>query len=286
MAELAAETNEKLMGLPVVIAFVRERTERLRFFGKNRRYFDKVMRRVRLEVAMHTLGELLTMLGPLVVLSYGTYRVITGQLTLGELLVFYGFLGHLYLPTRRLADATAALQVQLAAMDRVFAVLDTAPDITDKPNARPLEARAGRIIFDHVTFSYDRGEPVLHDVSFDAPPGHAVAIIGRSGAGKSSLVSLVPRFYDVAGGAIRIDGQDIREVTLDSLRLNIGMVMQDSILFNGTVRENILYGRHNATEAEMREAARMAHVVEFVEAMPEGYDTIIGERGITLSGGM
>lgn len=285
MGEMSAEVSEKIVGQAVVVAFNRERTERLRFFGLHRRYIHLVMERVRLNVWLNNIGEFLTTLGPVIVISYGSYRVIRGDLQLGQLLIFNGFLGHLYLPTRRLADASAAVQEQLAAMERVFEVLDVKPDIADAPDATVLRAPAGGIEFDDVSFHYLPGQPVLSHVSLQVLPGQKVAFVGRSGAGKSTLLKLVPRFYDVAGGAVRVDGLDVRGVTLDSLRSEIAVVMQDALLFNATVRENILYGRRGATEAEMREAARMAHVEEFVAELPQGYDTMIGERGITLSGG-
>ena len=286
MSDLSGEVNEKLMGLPVVLAFVRERTERLRFFRMHRAYFDKVMRRVRLNVTLHTFGEFLTMLGPVIVISYGSYLVIYGRLSLGDLLIFNGFLAHLYLPTRRLADASAAVQLQLASMDRVFEIMEMDQDIQDSPDAGLLRVNGGRSEFEDVHFEYVAGQPVLEGVNLVVEPGQAVALVGPSGAGKTTLAHLVPRFYDVNAGVIRIDGQDIRrDVTQHSLRSRIGVVMQDTILFSGTIRENVLYGRHGATEAEMLEAARMAHVDEFVDDMPDGYDTIIGERGVTLSGG-
>ena len=285
MGELSGEVNEKLMGQHVVLAFVRETSERLNFFGKHREYFDRVMRRVRVHIMMFQFGDFFTLIGPVVVICYGSYRVINGMLTLGELLFFYGCLSHLYLPMRRLADASAALQMQLAGMDRVFEILDVEPQIQDKPGAPALRFEAGHITFENVHFRYDSGPPVLQGLDLDVAPGQSVAIVGRSGAGKTTLVQLVPRFYDIESGAIRIDGQDIRGVAQRSLRRHIGMVMQDVILFNGTVRENILYGRRNATEAEMLEAARMAHVDEFVSDMDDGYETVIGERGVTLSGG-
>lgn len=285
MSEMSGEVNEKMAGQSVVMAFVRERSERLQFFREHRDYFDRVMRRVRVQVWMFTLGEFLTMLGPVIVITYGTYRAVNGEITTGELLVFYGFLSHLYLPMRRLADASAAVQLQLAAMDRVFELMDVDPDIRDEPDAVTLTNVAGHVEFDNVVFHYGDGAPVLTGVTFEAKPGQAVAIVGRSGAGKSTLIKLVPRFYDVDSGAIRIDGRDIRTLTQHSLRSHIGMVMQDTILFNATVRQNILYGRKGATEAEMLEAARMAHVDEFVREMPKQYETMIGERGVTLSGG-
>lgn len=285
MSELSGEVNEKLAAQSVVMAFVREQSERIRFFRLHRDYFNKVMRRVGIQVWLISLGEFFTLLGPMIVLSYGSFRLMAGHITLFELLAFYGILSHLYLPMRRLADASAALQVQLASMDRVFALMDVAPDILDKPGAPRLDVTQGRVEFDDVTFAYREDTPVLCCVSFTAEPGQSVAIVGRSGAGKSTLMKLLPRFYDVHAGAIRIDGQDIRNVTQRSLRQHIGLVMQDPILFNMTVRDNILYGRRNATEAEMLAAAKMAHVDEFVHDLPEGYDTIIGERGVTLSGG-
>ncbi|MCC6144301.1 MAG: ATP-binding cassette domain-containing protein, partial [Candidatus Hydrogenedentes bacterium] len=184
-----------------------------------------------------------------------------------------------------LADASAALQIQLAAMDRVFEVMDVAPTIQDATDARPLVVTEARLDFEDVYFGYNTDQPVLEGLTLHVEPGQSVAIVGRSGAGKTTLVSLVPRFYDVTSGIIRIDGQDIRRATLASLRGSIGMVMQDPILFDATIRENILYGRIGATEEDMRQAARMAHAEEFILHLPRGFDTIIGDRGITLSGG-
>ncbi len=285
MGELSGEVNEKLGGQSVIIAFVRERSERYKFFQTHREYFKRVMKRVRIQVMMFTLGEFFTMIGPMIVICYGTWRVVGGHITAGELLVFYGFLSHLYLPMRRLADASAAVQLQLASMDRVFELLDVEPDIQDVPGATRLNVTEGRINFNDVHFAYNEDQPVLQGVALQVEPGQAVAIVGRSGGGKTTLIKLLPRFYDINAGSITIDDQDIRDVGQHSLRKNIGMVMQDAILFNGSIRDNILYGRRGAKEADMLEAARMAHVDEFVNEFPKGYDTIIGERGVTLSGG-
>jgi ATP-binding cassette, subfamily B, putative efflux pump len=285
MSKLSGEANEKISGLAVVIAFVREKAEQRLFLESHQKYFGKVMKRVHYEVLMHSFSEFLTLLGPMVVVTYGAYRCIQGHLTPGELVAFHGFLAQLYLPTRRLSDASAALQVQLAAMDRVFALMDVEPEIQDAPDAVPLAPGPASIAYNHVDFAYHEDQPVLKDISFSAEAGQAVAFVGRSGAGKTTLVHLAPRFYDIAAGNIQVRGQDIQNVTLQSLRGHIGIVAQDVILFSGSIRDNILYGREGASEEEMLEAARMAHVDEFVEAFPKGYDTIIGERGITLSGG-
>jgi subfamily B ATP-binding cassette protein MsbA len=285
MEEMSGEATEKLSGMPVVLAFVREKTEELSFFRRNRRYYNQVMRRVRLRLALQTTAEFLTAVGPIVVICYGGYLVIAGSLSFGNLLLFNGFLAHLYLPTRRLADYSALLQERLAAIDRVFEVLDSAPEVSDADTAAIMQRPDGRVEFDGVRFAYDDEQDVLSNVSFTVEPGEAVAIVGRSGAGKSTMANLVPRFYDATEGAVRIDGIDVRDVTLRSLRENVGMVLQDTILFSGTIRENILYGRINASEAEMLKAAQMAHVHEFVEQLSDRYDTVIGERGLTLSGG-
>jgi subfamily B ATP-binding cassette protein MsbA len=285
VSEMSGEVTEKLSGLPVVLSFVREKTEELNFFARHRRYFSQVLRRVHIESLLITGTEFLTAAGPLVVIAYGGYRVITGSLDLYHLVWFYGFISHLYLPTRRLADCAAIVQERLAAMDRVFEVFDEKPDIVDAPDARPLRNPIGEVSFRAVDFAYVPGRPVLRGIEFTAHPGQRVAIVGRSGAGKSTLVNLVPRFYDVTGGRLCVDGEDVRSLQIKSLREHIGIVMQDSILFNGTIRENILYGRHGATEADMVRAAHMAHVDEFADELPLGYDTVIGERGVKLSGG-
>ena len=285
VSEMSGEVHEKLVGLSVVQAFVREKTEERHFFHRHRAWLNEVVGKTRVQAAQFSGTEFLTAAGPLVVIGYGGFRVVTGTLALHELIWFYGFISHLYLPTRRLADCSTIVQERLAAMDRVFEVFDERPDISDAPQARSLRNCSGHLEFRHVHFGYTPETPVLHDINFEAKPGQAVAIVGRSGAGKSTLVNLVPRFYDVSMGAIYLDGHNIRDVQLRSLRECVGMVLQDTILFSGTIRENILYGRRGATEPDMRQAARMAHVDEFVDEMPLAYDTIIGERGVKLSGG-
>ncbi len=285
MAEMSGEVTEKLSGVQVVQSFVREKTEEMNFFTRHRRYYRKVLKRTRLKVTLSTVAEFLTAFGPMLVVGYGGYRVVVGSMTPGQVILFYGFLQHLYLPMRRLADCSALIQEKLAAVDRVFEVRDVEPDIQDKAGAIPLNSPKGVIEFRNLHFSYEPGQPVLQDVSLRIEPGQSVAFVGRSGAGKSTLVNLVPRFYDVDTGAVLVDGVDTRELMVRSLRENIGIVPQDSILFSGTIRENILYGRHNATKREMKEAARMAHVDEFVSILPARYGTLIGERGVSLSGG-
>ncbi len=285
MEEMSGEVTEKLNGLHVVKAFVREDSEEAGFVVRLQRHYQKVLARVRVRVTLMSTAEFLQSFGPVVVVGFGGYRAVQDPAFLPQLIVFYGFIQHLYLPARRLADCSAIIQEKLAALDRVFEVLDAVPDIQDAPGAVVLPRVEGRVTLEDVHFSYDNHVPVLKGVTFEVEPGRAIALVGRSGAGKSTLVNLVPRFYDVTAGRILVDGHDVRGVTVHSLRRNIGMVLQDSILFSGTIRENILYGKEGATEADMLRAARMAHVDEFAHDMPHGYDTIIGERGITLSGG-
>jgi len=285
VSNMSGEVTEKLSGLSVVLGFVREKTEERKFFRHHRNYFNRILTKTRVQATQIASTEFLTAAGPLVVIGYGGYRVIVGDMPLSQLIWFYGFVSHLYLPTRRLADASPILQERLAGMDRVFEVLDEEPDIVDQPGARPARITQGRIDIRNLHFGYDPKHPVLHDVSLTVEPGESIAIVGRSGAGKSTLAALVPRFYDVSLGEIRIDGQNVRDVTVKSLREHIGIVMQDTILFSGAIRENILYGRRGATETEMIEAARMAHADEFIDDLPNGYDTVIGERGVKLSGG-
>ena len=285
VSRMSGEVTEKLTGLSVVMSFVREKSEELNFFKHHRGYLDRVLHKTRIQSVHMASTEFLTAAGPLVVIGYGGYRVITGDLALWEFVMFYGFISHLYLPTRRLADVSPIMQECLAAMDRVFEIFDEHPDINDAPGAAPLRNPEGHLEFRQVHFGYTPEQPVLSDITLDIPPGQSVAIVGRSGAGKSTLVNLVPRFYDVSLGEIRVDGHNIRDLRIKSLRESIGIVMQDTILFSGTIGENILYGRKGATETEMIEAARMAHVDEFVDDLPDRYDTLIGERGVKLSGG-
>jgi len=285
MEEMSGEVTEKLMGLQVVKAFVRETAEEASFFKRLWRYYAKVLQRVRLRVTLASVAEFLQAFGPVVVITYGGFRTLRDPSFLPQLIVFYGFIQHLYLPTRRLADCSAMIQEKLAAVDRVFEVLDSEPDIQDLPGAKKLPRISGRLRFENVRFGYTPNAEVLKGVSFDVQPGQSAAIVGRSGVGKTTLVNLVPRFYDVHGGSVQVDGRDVREVKVRSLRRNIGMVLQDTILFSGSIRENILYGKQDATETAMLEAARMAHVDEFVADLPDRYATHIGERGITLSGG-
>jgi ATP-binding cassette subfamily B protein len=211
--------------------------------------------------------------------------VVEGTLTLGDLVMVNAFLLQMFQPLGFLGVMYRQIKESLADVERMFALLKRPREIEDRPDARVLDVVAGEVKFDHVSFAYSPDRPILHDVSFVIPPGKTVAVVGASGAGKSTLARLLFRFYDVTAGSITIDGQDIRHVTQDSLRAAIGVVPQDTVLFNDSIYYNIAYGRPGATREEVTEAARAAHILQFIESLPQGWDTVVGERGLKLSGG-
>jgi len=211
--------------------------------------------------------------------------VVEGTLTLGDLVMVNAFLLQMFQPLGFLGVMYRQIKESLADVERMFALLKRPREIEDRPDARVLDVVAGEVKFDHVSFAYSPDRPILHDVSFVIPPGRTVAVVGASGAGKSTLARLLFRFYDVTAGSITIDGQDIRHVTQDSLRAAIGVVPQDTVLFNDSIYYNIAYGRPDATREEVTEAARAAHILQFIESLPQGWDTVVGERGLKLSGG-
>jgi ATP-binding cassette subfamily B multidrug efflux pump len=220
------------------------------------------------------------------VVGLGGVLIFRQRLTLGELIAFNSYLGFLLMPIMTLGFLAAQISRAGASALRVFELLDAPLEVTDAPGARPLSALRGQVEFRDVRFRYAGGErEILRGVSFAVEPGQLVALLGTTGAGKSTVINLIPRFYDVTGGAVLIDGHDVREVTLSSLRSQIGVVLQEALLFSGTVRDNIAYGRPEATMDEVRAAAESAQAADFIAALPEGYDTVIGERGVGLSGG-
>jgi ATP-binding cassette subfamily B protein len=225
--------------------------------------------------------------GPAILWLTGAWFVIHGEATLGTVVTFSTLLlQRLYGPVGQLAGLQVSVTGSLALFQRLFEYLDLPAEIKDAPGARPLGEVVGRVDFDRVTFSYTgRGRPVLDEVSLEIEPGHLVALVGPSGAGKTTVTNLVPRFYDPTSGSVRIDGQDLREVTLESLGQAIGLVFQDTFLFHASVRENLLYARPDATEAEIVAAARAANIHDFIASLPDGYETVVGERGHRLSGG-
>ncbi|HSW25586.1 MAG TPA: ABC transporter ATP-binding protein/permease, partial [Burkholderiaceae bacterium] len=214
-----------------------------------------------------------------------TQGVVDGRLTLGDLVMVNAFLIQLYIPLNFLGVLYREVKQSITDLDRMFVLLEREREVADAPGALPLQVRDGVVRFEHVSFAYEPARPILHDVSFEIPPGKTVAVVGASGAGKSTLGRLLYRFYDVGGGRITIDGQDIRSITQDSLRRSIGIVPQDTVLFNDTVGYNIAYGRPGAGEREVQAAAAAAHIHQFIASTPKGYDTLVGERGLKLSGG-
>jgi subfamily B ATP-binding cassette protein MsbA len=220
-----------------------------------------------------------------VVLWRGSALILAGAMTAGALTVFLSYLTKFFKPVQDLATMTNSIAQTAVGVERVQAILDADSVMPERPDARDPKALTGDIVFDKVAFAYDAESPVLREVSFQIKPGQMVGVVGPTGGGKSTIVSLIPRFYDPTAGSIRIDGADIRDYTIQGLRNNIGYVLQETVLFQGTIRENIAYGHAGATEQEIMNAAKLADVDEFVARMPHGYDTIVGERGDTLSGG-
>lgn len=284
MGTLTALLQESIQGNRVVKAFGMEDYESQRSRVENERLFDLYMRAARIRAFTTPMMEILAAFGIAGVVAYGGYSVITGERTQGAFLGFLTALFLLYEPFKNLARSNAAVQQGLGAADRVIEILDTEPDVCDRPGAIRLEGLREAIRFEAVRFRYDH-EDVLHDIDLEIRAGEAVALVGMSGGGKSTIADLLPRFYDVTGGRILVDGVDVRDYTLASLRANIAVVTQQTFLFNDTVRNNIAYGRGDAEMDDVEAAAEAAHALEFIRALPEGFDTVIGELGVKLSGG-
>ncbi|RME56913.1 MAG: ABC transporter ATP-binding protein [Caldilineae bacterium] len=285
LAVLTTRLEQNLRGARVVKAFAQENAEIERFEEENRRWFDLAAQAARLRAINIPLLDLIANVSLVFIIWYGGLLVVRRGLTLGELVAFTTYLGQLAQPVRRLGAIIPAMAMAGASAERIFQVLDAGSQVQEEPDAYPLPPVEGRVRFEHVSFGYARSNRVLHDVNFQVEPGQVVALLGPTGSGKSSIINLLPRFYDPTSGRITIDGHDIRRVTLRSLRSQIGIVLQESVLFAATIRENIAFGRPHATEEEIVAAAQAAQAHDFIMQMPDGYDTEVGERGVTLSGG-
>ncbi len=278
--------QENLAGIRVVKAFVREPYELGRFRAANEDLLQENFVIVRASSLAFPFIFLFANLGTLAIIWLGGEQVIGGSLSIGELVAFNTYLSYLLLPVFILGSSLTSISQANASAHRFFEIVDAPIIVTDRPGARPLPALQGRVDFDHVDFQYAGSETLtLSQVSFSAQPGQSIAILGRTGSGKSSIINLIPRFYDVTAGSVRLDGQDVRDVTLASLRSQIGTVLQDTNLFSGSIRDNIAYGRPSASQEEIEAAARAAQAHDFIVGFPEGYNTLIGERGVGLSGG-
>lgn len=286
LAEVQGFLHERVQGINVVKSFAIESHEEERFDKTNNNFLTKALEHSKWTAYSFMVVNTITDIGPLIVIGYGTFLVLNGDLSVGVLAAFVAYLERLYGPLRRLVSSSTALTQSIASMDRVFHLFDVPYDVKDRENAVPIKDVKGQIDINNVSFKYDeKDRNVLEDINLEIPIGKTVAFVGMSGGGKSSLVSLIPRFYDVTAGSIKIDGQDIRDVTIQSLRDNLGIVMQDNILFSDSIRENILLAKPGATEEEIVLAAKRANAHEFIMNLEEGYDTTVGERGVKLSGG-
>ena len=286
LSRLNTILQEDLSGVRVIRAFAREDYETRRYREANDALFARNLQTIRTFSEMFPFVFFFANLGTLAVIGVGGLEVIGGTLTIGELIAFNSYLALLIFPLLSLGFLASMVPRAAASSLRIYEILDAPIDVSDRPGAVPLPVTGGRVEFRSVGFRYPGSErEILHDVSFVAEPGQTVAILGTTGSGKSTIVNLLPRFYDVSAGAVLIDGYDVRDVTLNSLRSQIGIVLQETLLFSGTVRDNIAYGRPAATPEEVEAAARAAQADEFIRALPQGYATIVGERGVGLSGG-
>lgn len=282
---LSASVQEKVMGVGIVKAFTRESQEEQAFASQANKLLNKVMFSVRSMATNEMLVGMVVHTSPVLVAWYGVTQILAGRLTVGELTQFLLYLAMFYFPLQRLSDLGVVLANAVAAIERIFEYFDTQPQVVERPGARQVEAVQGRIEFDHVSFGYEPDTQVLKDICLRIEPGETVAFVGPSGSGKSTLANLIPRFYDPDGGAILLDGIDLRDLNLEALRRQIGIVNQETILFSGTIQENLLLAKPQADVEELRSALEAAHALGFVDQLPEGLWTEIGERGATLSGG-
>ena len=286
LADVQSHLHERLQGMNVIRSFALEDHEQVQFDKRNENFLNKALDHTRWNAKTFAVVNTLTDIAPIMVIGFAGALVIQGGITVGTMVAFVAYMDQLYNPLRRLVNSSTTLTQAIASMDRVFELVDEEYDIKDKPGAVPYNFPHGEVIFDQVNFSYDNDdERVLKGLNFRVERGETVAIVGMSGGGKSTIMSLIPRFYDVTSGRILIDGKDIRDYQVRSLRDSIGMVLQDNIIFSDSVRFNILMGRPEASNEEVIAAAKAANAHEFIMGLPEGYDTNIGERGVKLSGG-
>lgn len=286
LGELNAVLNDSLSGIREVKAFAREEDELDKVDDKIQLVLHKNLRALKLMAIFNPIFDFAAGIGQLLVIFFGARMAVAGTLSIADLVAFFLYLDSFYTPVRNLGNSMEAVQESLAGFERIADILTVSPEIASpaEPHAFP-EPIKGDIRFENVSFNYNQGEDVLTDIDLSIPAGSTFALVGPTGVGKTTLVSLIPRFYDVIEGNVRIDGVDVREIKLDQLHQSVSMVLQDVFLFHGTIRENILFGKPGATEAEMIRAAEIANASEFIDHMPNGYDTLIGERGVKLSGG-
>lgn len=285
LGALSAVVQDNLAGIKEIQIFTQEQREHGRVHVLSKRTTDDRLIALKLQAILHPTIELLSAAGVVIVVWFGGQAVSGAELALEDLVAFILYLGIFYQPIVALAQMSEMLHTAIAGAERVSEVLNLAPDVADSPQNHDPGRIRGEIVFNDVCFDYQPGAPTLRHVSFTVQPGQTLALVGPTGAGKSTIASLIPRFYDPQSGIITIDGVDTRDIQLSALRRNISMVLQDVFLFNGTVRDNIRYSAPGASDEAVEQAAKAAHAHEFIAAMPEGYDTIIGERGVRLSGG-
>lgn len=286
LAEVQGHLHERVQGMPVIRSFALEDYEEGQFDKRNRNFLAKAIDHTVWNAKTFAVVNTITDIAPLLVIAFAAYFVINGQLTLGSMVAFVTYMDRLYNPLRRLVNSSTTLTQSIASMDRVFQFVDEKYELTDSDDAVQLKEVKGDVTFENVSFSYREEEfPVLRNITLAVSAGETIALVGPSGGGKTTLVSLIPRFYDVTSGRILIDGTDIRHYKTRSLRDQMGIVLQDNILFSGTVKMNIKLGNPNATDDEVTRAAKAANAHEFISELPNGYETTVGERGVKLSGG-
>ncbi len=286
LAGVQSYLHERVQGMSVIKSFALEKHEQAIFDEANGQFLEKAVDHTKWNAKAFAVVNTITDVAPLLVIAYAGYEVIMGNLTVGTMVAFIAYIERLYNPLRRLVNSSTTLTQAFASMDRVFELMDEKYDIKDEPNAKKLPAIQGELRFENVSFKYEEdNELVLNNMNFQVNAGETAAFVGMSGGGKSTIISMIPRFYDATSGSVKIDGIDIKNVTVNSLREQIGIVLQDNVLFSDSVKSNILMGKPEATDDEVIEAAKAANAHDFIVSLPEGYDTKVGERGVKLSGG-
>lgn len=286
LAEVQGFLTERVQGMSVVKSFAIEENEAENFDAHNQHFLDRAFKHTRWNAYAFAAVNTVTDIGPLIVIGIGGFLAINGSITVGTLAAFVGYLEQLFSPLRRLVSSFTTLTQSFASMDRVFQLFDEDYDIKNKKGAQPIAIQQGDISLDHVYFKYNEDEDmILRDINLDVHQGETVAFVGMSGGGKSTLINLIPRFYDTTKGSITIDQHPIKDFLTGSLRSQIGLVQQDNILFSDTIRENILLGKPDATDEEIVQAAKMANAYDFIQELPHGFETEVGENGVKLSGG-